>query len=221
MMFNKPKLRQLLTILVSISTLGITVMNSDAGNAQNSPNNQQRPSVMRHLGPFTPPEQAHEYILISSSTQITGRLSLPAAYLNNPPPKFAQEIAVLDRTFGIDVDGTRVNIPPDPPGRTVEQAYKPDERAEIMIASVRYRGSGHTVYVNTATLSPAYAKEVRFVETTKLADGTPVAIFENINEESKTPNQLVLVKGKVYVTIASDLPMEQIKSLATSVVLKK
>ena len=220
-MFNKPNLRQLLAILVSISTLGITVMNSDAGNAQNSPNNQQRSSVMGRLFPFMPPEQAHEYIPISSLSQITGRLSLPAAYLNNPPPQLAQEIAVLDRTFGIDVDGTRVNIPPDSPGRSVADTLKPDERAEILIASVRYRGSGHTVYVNTATLSPAYAKEVRFFETTKLADGTPVAIFENIQEESKTPNQLVFVRGKVYVTIASDLPMEQIKSLAASVVLNK
>jgi hypothetical protein len=219
MIFNKYKLRQLLTILASISTLGIVVMNSDFSNAQNSPNNPQRPSSVRRLSPMMPPEQAHEYNAISSSTQITGRLSLPAAYLNNPPPKFAQEIAVLDRTFGIDVDGTHIKIPPESPGGTIEQAYKPDEIANILIESVRYRGSGHTIYVNTATLSPAAAKVTSFVETAKLTDGTPARIATV--EDSKTPNLLVFVRGKVYVTIASDLPIEQIKSLATSVVLKK
>ena len=91
-------------------------------------------------------------------------------------------------------------------------------KANILIESVRYRGSGHTIYINTATLSPAAAKVTRFVETTKLADGTPASIA--IAEDIKTPNLLVFVKGKVYVTIASDLPIEQIKSLATSVVLK-
>lgn len=193
-------------------------MNSDFGNAQNPPINPQRPSSVRRLSPMMPPEQAHEYIVISSPSQITGRLSLPAAHLNNPPSQLAQEIAVMDKTVWIDVDGTRVKIPSESSTRTVEQATKPDEIANILIESVRYRGSGHTIYINTATLSPAAAKVTRFVETTKLADGTPASLA--IAEDIKTPNLLVFVKGKVYVTIASDLPIEQIKSLATSVVLK-
>lgn len=200
-------------------------MNSDFGNAQNAPNNPQRPLFLRALGPFIPPEPACEYIVISSPSKIIGRYSLPAAYLNNPPRKFAQEIAVMDKTVFIDVDGTRIKFPPETSTRTVEQAYEPDQRAEILIESVRYRGSDYTIYVNTATLSPAEAKIRRFVETTKLADGTPVYIYIQEDEDSdreynKTPNQLVFVRGKVYVTIASDLPIEQVKSLATRVVLK-
>lgn len=198
-------------------------MNSDFANAQNSPNDPQRPRFLRFLEPFIPPVQAIVYSPISSPAQITGRLSLPAAYLNNPPPQLAQEIAFIDRTVFIDVDGTRLNIPPEPPGLTVEQAYKSDERIDLLISSVRYRGSGHTIYVNTATLSPAEAKMRRFVETTKLADGTPAYTntYTTTVDGPSTYNCVVFVKGKVYVTIASDLPMEQIKSLATTVVFNK
>lgn len=220
MIFNKAKLRQLLTILVSFSTLGIVVMNSDFGNAQNSSNNPQLPERQLPVGPFIPPEQAVFYNPISSPAQITGRLSLPAAYLNNPPPKFAQEIAVMDRTVAIDVDGTRIEIPPELPNATVESSTPPGQRADILISSVRYRGSGHTIYVNTSTLSPAEAKIRGFSENTKLADGTPAYTPTAITGVS-TPNCVVFVRGKVYVTIASDLPMEQIKSLATTVVLTK
>ncbi len=217
-MFNKPKLWQLLTVLVSLSTLGIAVMNSDSGNAQNSQNNAQRPLIMSPLTSMMPPPEAVEYIITSSPEQITGNLSLPAAHLNNPPPQLAQEIAVMNRRVMIDVDGTRIQLPPESPTRTVENTLKPDERARVLVSSVRYRGNGHTIYVNTATLTPAEAKMTRLYETTKLADGTPVGI--TIDEESKTPNQLVFFRGKVYVTIASDLSIEQIKSLATSIVLK-
>lgn len=219
MMFNKPKLRQLLTILVSLSTLGTVVMNSDSGNAQNSPNNPQPTQFLMPLSPFIPPEQAIVYNVVSSPAQVTGRYRLPAAYLNNPPPKFAQEIAVMDNTVEIDFDGTRLNLPPEDPTRTLEQAYKPDQIAEVLISSVRYRGNGNTVYVNTAALSPGAAKVRRFLETTKLADGTPV--FTTIVEGTNTPNCVIFVRGRVYVTIASDLPMEQLKSIATSVVFNK
>lgn len=217
-MFNKAKLQQLLTILVSISTLGTVVMNSDSGNAQNSPNNPQRPLFLRPLSPFIAPEAAVEYIVISTSEQIIGSLSLPAARLNNPPPQLSQEIAFMDRTVAIDVNGTRIKLPPESPNATVESSTPPGQRSEILISSVRYRGSGHTIYVNTAVLSPAEAKMKRFKETTKLADGTPADT--TIVDGTTTPNCVVFVRGKVYVTIASDLPMEQIKSLATSIVLK-
>ncbi|MGB5963548.1 MAG: hypothetical protein WBG73_23120, partial [Coleofasciculaceae cyanobacterium] len=66
MILNKPKLRQLLTILVSLSTLGIVVMNSDFSNAQNSPNNPQFPDRQLPVGPFIPPEQGIFYNPISS-----------------------------------------------------------------------------------------------------------------------------------------------------------
>jgi hypothetical protein len=193
-------------------------MNSDSGNAQNSPNNPQPTQFLMPLSPFIPPEQAIVYNVVSSPTQITGHLSLPAAYLNNPPPKLAQEIAVMNRRVMIDVDGTRIKLPPESPTRTVENTLKPEERARVLIASVRYRGSGHTIYVNTATLTPAEAKMTRFSEKTKLADGTPA--YTTVVEGINTPNCVVFIRGRVYVTIASDLPMEQIKSLATSVVLK-
>lgn len=49
--------------------------------------------------------------LFHPQNNITGRLSLPAARLVNPPPKLAQEIAVLNRNVVIDIDSIRIQLP--------------------------------------------------------------------------------------------------------------
>jgi hypothetical protein len=219
-MFSKFTSRQFFIILACLYSLGIITMNSsDSVNAQNSPNNPQRPERSRWLKPMMPPEGAVEYNVIASEASISGRFGLPAARLVNPPSKLAQEIAVLNRSVGIEVDGTRRQLPSESPTASIESVIGVDQKADIIISSVRYRGSGHTIYINTAVLSPATATQKHTLgTTTQLADGTTAGVY--ISNDDKTPNQLVLIKGKVYVTIASDLPMEQVKDLATKVVLK-
>lgn len=167
-----------------------------------------------------PPPDA-EYIVLSPGGKITGRLGLPAAQLIDPPAELAQEIAVW-------VPKAKPNMPA-PPRPTDQIAYE-------MVSSTRYRGNGHTIFVTTARPSPAAAKlKQDFGKPDKLTDGTTVGVTvacESIpsgtlegfscvpSSATSTPNRVQFMRGNLIITVASDLPIDQVKGLAKNASLK-
>lgn len=124
----------------------------------------------------------------------------------------------------------------DPQGKVIssEPPVPPNAIAYEFISSTRYRGNGHTIFVTTARMSPAAAKlKYSFGKPDKLADATEVGITvaceslpsdsledDSCVEGSPTPNRVVFMRGNLIITVASDLPIEQVKALAKNASLK-
>jgi hypothetical protein len=228
-----------LGLLSSIFAFGAIAMTSEFANSQNVPAKSPRRERVRILAPLLVPEGATEYEPVPPETIIKGRHGVKAAQLVNPPPELAKEIAIW-KLDSIPKDRNGKPMPPDP-----EMA--PEAVAYEMISSTRYTGNGHVIYVTTARMGPAALKVKHTLGTTaKLADGTEVGVavackkpsgevsqtsdgvtqYESLEQKydcvegSSTPNQVVFTKGNLIVTVASDLPIEQVMDLATKVVIK-
>lgn len=200
-------------------------MNSEFVNAQNSSEKKQNPNLVRQLNFLIPPSGAVSYVVLPPGEKITGRLGLPAAQLIDPPAELAQEVAVMVPAKLKDPKGKVISSEPPVPPNAI--AYE-------FISSTRYRGNGHTIFVTTARMSPAAAKlKYSFGKPDKLADGTEVGITvaceslpsdsledDSCVEGSPTPNRVVFMRGNLIITVASDLPIEQVKALAKNASLK-
>lgn len=223
---DKLKLLQFLVLTTILSALGAVAINSGFVNAQNSSEKKQNPNLVRQLNFLIPPSGAVSYVVLPPGGNITGRLGLSAAQLIDPPAELAQEVAVM-------VPEAKLK---DPKGKVIssEPPVPPNAIAYEFISSTRYRGNGHTIFVTTARMSPAAAKlKHSFGKPDKLADGTAVGITvaceslpsdslegDSCVESSPTPNRVVFMRGNLIVTVASDLPIEQVKSLAKNASLK-
>ncbi len=125
-------------------------------------------------------------------------------------------------------DGRPIAQLAEVPGRLGEAvaACLPDQRPAEMplsyavLATIRYTGGGHTVSVSTARPSPEAAKLEQSLgdRTVKLADGSKA--WANTDMRNGLPNQIVLVRGDLIITVASDLSLEEIMALAEQVVVK-
>jgi len=222
-MFKKPKALLLFTAMTTVSILGITAVVSKLTNAQTSSQTSQTSNSSldangKPVPPLIVPSQVAKYVVLQPGTKITGRLGLPAAQLIDPPAELAQEIAVW--------------VPEPLPKNAPSPS--PNEISYQMISSTRYRGNGHTIFVTTARPSPAAAKlKHHFGQPTQLADGTEAgvvidcALIDTKTTEGyscvandPTPNRVQFMRGNLIITIASDLPIEQVKSLAKNASLK-
>lgn len=178
--------------------------------AQNSPEPQAQQEEIDLSNLILPSNEP--YVVLKPGEKIIGRLGLPAAQLINPPPELAQKIAYwVQRGSGA--------------------SPKPTEIAYEFNSSIRYRGNGHTIYVTTVRLTPAAAKLRRSLpKTSKLDNGTIAGVtvpcnaipdkttregFSCIVGNNPAPNQLVFERGNLVITIASDLPIDQLKALAS------
>lgn len=219
-MFNKFTLLQSLAVTTIFAIFGAVVILPKFVNAQNASGNTQPPDELlgnntRFVGSLIPPSGAVKYVVLPPGEKITGRLGLPAAQLIKPPAEVAQEIAVW--------------VPP----KTTEP-FRPEEISYEIISSTRYRGNGHTIFVTTARPSPGAAKfKQYFGHPDKLADGTPVGVKIDCESPdaqtsgiyscvsgSSTPNQVQFMRGNLIITVASDLPLDQVKELARNASLK-
>lgn len=202
-----------LLAIASLMLCTISIMSGYA-TAKKSPEPQAQQTEIG-LGDLILPSD-EPYVVLEPGEKITGRLGLPAAQIINPPPELAQEIAYwVQRGNG--------------------EPLKPDAIAYEFNSSIRYRGNGHTIYVTTVRLTPAAAKLRRILPaTTKLDDGTIAGVtvpcgsipdkttpegFTCIVGDNPAPNQLVFERGNQVITIASDLPIDQLKALASKVSL--
>lgn len=167
------------------------------------------------LLPELPPDDV-DYAVLQPGAKITGRLGLPAAQLINVPPELAQEIAVW--------------VPP----KNLEPLSSEAIGTEFL-SVVRYKGNGHTIYVSTARFTPKAAQLKHTLgKEDKLADGTTVGFTISCDSitptqheagcicwpNTATPNRVVFMRGNQIITVASDLPIDQVKSLAASAALK-
>jgi len=86
-----------------------------------------------------------------------------------------------------------------------------------VLSVVRYEGDGHAVLVTTAHASAAAVQKGLGLgnESFQLPDGSVAWITEGA--PTSPPNQLRWFRGGVIVTVAGDLPVEDLKSLAAGV----
>ena len=157
------------------------------------------PPVYHQAAPRLEPPDSALYVSHTAGAPITAPDGRPVAQLGTIPAT---------------VQTVSVNLPtphtPPPPSTRV--AYQ-------ILASVRYIGSEHSVLVTTTRPTAAAAQQPTvFGDYTELANGTTAWV--RINMPYKEPNQVVFMHNGLIITIASDLPVEDIKALAAQVVLR-
>ncbi len=195
-MLTKRKFLGLLAI-VAISIVFVTTVTSSGFINVRDPETAKGPVIVPPL--LAPPGQAG-YISQQTGSVITAPDGRPVAQLAAPPVDLAQGIAV--------------NLPNSNPMQNAATV------SYAILASVRYTGNGHIVLVTTARPSLAAAQQPSVLgdQTVKLDDGSTAWGATGIPGD--TPNQLVLVRGDLIITIAGDLPINSLKVLAAQVVIK-
>lgn len=197
-MFTRSKFLSTLAISTLLLSVGSTFLTSSYVGAQ-SPESTPNPATEApplSLPPLIPPT-LEEYVKQPLNVPITARDRRPVGKLVNPPGKLAQEIYV--------------NLPPD------TKTFEPDVVAFKVRSSVRYVGNGHIVVVTTAVPSPAAAKLLTNLgnQEVQLPNGSTAFATDGLSTD--TPNRLVFKRGNLIITVASDLPIDQIKGLAANV----
>ena len=94
-----------------------------------------------------------------------------------------------------------------------------DQIAYSIIASVRYRGSGKTVFVTTSKASPKAAMQQTSLgnKTMQLDDGT--LAWQTVGIPGAVSNQIVFAKGDLIVTIAGNVAPDELSTLASKIVI--
>lgn len=90
-----------------------------------------------------------------------------------------------------------------------------------ILTSVRYSGNGHELIITTARPSEAAAKQALILgdRAVQLGDGSEAWISNDRRPFPDTPNEVVLVRDGLIITIASDLSLDELTGLATGVVV--
>lgn len=187
----------ILLAMMAVLLIGTAITTASGFISVINPETVAGPAIVPPL--LAPPDQAG-YSDQKTGTVITAPDRRPIAQLGVPPAEFSQAISV--------------NLPKSqdsPSASTVSYT---------VLASVRYRGNGHTVLVTTANASPAAAQQPTIFgnQTIKLHDGSTAWVSTNIPGD--TPNQLVYLRGDLIITIASDLSVNMLKDLAAQIVVK-
>ncbi len=91
--------------------------------------------------------------------------------------------------------------------------------AFTVLSSLKYAIGTHQVFVTTTRPSAAAAQRPLSLgnETVQLANGTMAWIATNVSPEA--PNQVVFTQDDLIITIAGDLPVGELRGLATRIVL--
>jgi len=149
--------------------------------------------------PLIPPGQMG-YANWRSDKAIAAPDGRSVAQLAQPPVSITQAIATNFPDIRPEQDATTVSY--------------------TILASVRYTGNGHTVLVTTARPSPAAAQETAVFgnKTVKLVDGSTAWVTTGIPGD--IPNQVVLVKDNLIITVAGDLPLNDLQTLAGDIAIK-
>ncbi len=192
--------RRLVTLLVVVLAVFVFASVGLADGFMNviNPATARVPAVVPP--PLAPPKDAATYVNQPVGTVITAPDKRPVAQLAAPPADLARELAVYFPAIAATTDPTMVSFQ--------------------ILASVRYRGNGHTVLVTTARPSAAAAQTPAVLgeHTIKLADGSTAWSMTGI--PSDTPNQVVFLRDNLISTVAGDLPISSLQELAAQVVIK-
>jgi hypothetical protein len=190
------KVLSLLAVLLALATAMIVAQASGVFISVENPEEISLTSAVPVPPLLAPPSGDYVRVADVSTSAPDDR---PVACLVEPPQEFALSV--------------EVNFP------DIGNRSSSGDVAFFVLASVRYAGSGHTILVTTAELSPEAAKQpwVLGNETVRLDDGTRA--WQTIDQPGDTPNRLVLLKDDLIITIASDLAVEKIQELALQIVV--
>lgn len=196
-MVTKLRFLGLLVFMVILLSLVATTVASGVINVRNPETVKKGPVIAPP--PLIPPSQKN-YANLQSDKAIAALDDRPVAQLAKPPASITQAIATNFPDIRPEQDATTVSY--------------------AILASVRYTGNGHTVFVTTARPSPAAARETTVFgnQTVRLADGSTAWVSTGIPGD--IPNQVVLVKDNLIITVAGDLPLDDLQTLAGDIVIK-
>lgn len=196
-MLTKSKLLGLIAIGAILTASAVTAVASGLIiNVRNPGAVQKGPAL---VPPALLPPGQEGYINWRSDTPITAPDGQPVAQLAKPPAGIAQAVAVY--------------LPDD------HSVQDPAEVSYTILASIRYTGNGHTVFVSTARPSPAAAQQSTLLgnQTVKLANGVTAWMRAR---KGNTPSQIVWVRDDLIITVAGDLALDDLQALAADVVIK-
>lgn len=146
-------------------------------------------------------------ILLPPDDTIYSEWSRPLPVTSDDTRPVAQ-FAQIPATVGQDI---AVDFP---------QHQPPDESISIwfeILASVRYTGNGHVIHITTSRPSPATANTLMGFGNRTVTLGGGDKAWVNAGLPGKVPNQLVMLKGDLIITIAGDLSTDDLQTLATAV----
>ncbi len=107
---------------------------------------------------------------------------------------------------------------------TILHASRPDEVAFVHLGSVRYTVSGHPIFVTTYRPSTAAASRILSLgnQTVHLRNGSVAWIKTGLNPEGRggATNDVVQMHNGLLITVASDLPVAQLQTMAADVVVQ-
>lgn len=143
-----------------------------------------------------------------SSYRGTGRI---AAEDDRPIAQFSNLPANLE---AIDI-----LLPP------LRQGWGPNEEGYTNLASIRYTIAGHKVFVTTYRPSPAAARLSLILgkDVMRLANGVEAGITTDLPPAyaGMPTTSVVQVQDDLILTVAGDLPAEQLQLLATQITIAK
>lgn len=158
-------------------------------------------SGMRVPAPFLAPPQDSDYTTqVCPCGPIVPDPGQPLAQLIPPPPQYSQTIAVFFNTA---------------------PTFGPGEIGFAILSAIKYEGSGHTVLVTLSELSEAAVQQGAEYgdQSVQLPDGTPAQAQGDMDAgDGLSVNQVVFPRGSYMITVAADLPLDQVIALAGTVV---
>lgn len=93
-----------------------------------------------------------------------------------------------------------------------------------LLATVKYSGNGHTVYVSTGRPSPkAQSQNIYLGKPTQLANGQQAWVMEGkLHQEGSNLsfNQVMMLHNDLLISVIGDQPLDQLKILAEDVEIK-
>ncbi len=142
-----------------------------------------------------------------SVTYTPQALSQPATHPDGRP--IAQLVAVP-----VDMQDTAIFLP------TTLRTPGAGEVSFAILASIRYSGNGHSLYVSTIRPSAGAAQSALGLgnETVRLADGATAWATTGLAGDA--PNRVATVRDGVIVSIEGDLSMDTLKTLLTTAVIQ-
>ena len=193
-MYTKTRYFSLFTITMILLTVGVAGVGASVLFNISNPESAKLPAIVPPL--LAPPGQT-DY-LQQDAARIIAPDNRPIAQFAKPPADLSQSIAV--------------NLPDVQPAQSGVVSY-------AILASIQYRGNGHTTLVTTARPSPAAAKQAMALgnQTIQLADGSTA--WATTGMFGDAPNQVVFVRSDLIITIAGDLPIDTLKDLARLVTI--
>lgn len=207
-MFVKVKFFGMATLMLALLSVGmVALLRTASGSSMLAVRNpetlvQRGDAPLLTVPSLIPPDQS-AFVAQQVSKPVVASDGRPVAQFATPPS-------------GLQVFA--VYIPPE------VHALSPGEVAFVHLGSVRYTVNGHPVFVTTYRPSPAAAQRIFSLgnQTVHLKNGSTAWIKTGLTPEGRggATNEVVQVRNGLLITVASDLPVDQLQTMAADVVVR-